>query len=180
MYVYVASSWRNPRQPEVVAELEAAGFEPYDFRNPRPGSHGFSWRDVGGPADDERRAPLPKGADHVPAATYLEMIAHPIAVEGFRSDFDAMRAADAFVLVLPCGKSAHLELGWAAGAGVPTAILLEDPIEPELMYRMTSLLTPELAEVLVWLERLEEARRARTAPDIAGRDLGRGLYGGLR
>jgi len=178
MYVYVASSWRNPKQPHVVDTIRRAGFEAYDFRNPRPGSHGFSWRDVGGPADDERRGPLPKGADHVPPAQYLEMVNHPVAVEGFRSDFDAMRAADAFVLVLPCGKSAHLELGWAAGAGVPTAILLEDPMEPELMYRMTSLLAPELRDVVTWLERLDHDRRARVIPDVAGRDLG--LYGGLR
>ena len=31
--IYVASSWRDPYQPEVVAALREAGHEVYDFRN---------------------------------------------------------------------------------------------------------------------------------------------------
>ena len=46
-----------------------------------------------------------------------------------------MEWADAFVLLMPCGRSAHLEAGWAIGAGKPTAILLSAG-EPELMYKM--------------------------------------------
>lgn len=33
--IYVASSWRNPYQPEVVAALRKTGYEVYDFRNPK-------------------------------------------------------------------------------------------------------------------------------------------------
>ena len=62
-----------------------------------------------------------------------------------------MNRADTFVLVLPCGKSAHLELGWAVGAGKRTAILLEDPVEPELMYRMVDHLAPNMQALLDWL-----------------------------
>ena len=79
------------------------------------------------------------------------MIEHPRAIEGFDADFAAMEKADTFVLVLPCGKSAHLELGWAIGAGKRTAILLEDPVEPELMYRMADHLSPSVHELLGWL-----------------------------
>ena len=32
--IYVASSWRNKYQPEVVAALRKAGHGVYDFRNP--------------------------------------------------------------------------------------------------------------------------------------------------
>lgn len=147
-YVYVASSWRNPIQPAVCAVLKAAGIEHYDFRNP-PGGTGFSWRDV-------KHADAPagiqaKGADWESATDYLAMVNHPVAIEGFHSDFEAMRKADTFVLVLPCGKSAHLELGWAVGAGKRTAILLEDPVEPELMYRMVDHLAPSLFDLLGWL-----------------------------
>lgn len=85
------------------------------------------------------------------AAEYLQMIEHPRASEGFISDFNAMQRADTFVLVLPCGKSAHLELGWAVGAGKRTAILLEDPVEPELMYKMVDYIAPSLPELLTWL-----------------------------
>lgn len=139
-YVYVASSWRCPAQPGVVATLRAAGIDCYDFRNPEGGT-GFSWDQVGGTAFSRTES----------VDTYLKMIDHPRAVEGYAADFAAMTRADTFVLVLPCGKSAHLELGWAAGAGKRTAVLLEDFMEPELMYRMADYLAPNLFDLLGWL-----------------------------
>ena len=39
--IYVASSWRNKYQPEVVAALRKAGHEVYDFRNPKDNPGGF-------------------------------------------------------------------------------------------------------------------------------------------
>lgn len=197
-YVYVASSWRNPLQPAVVAALRAAGIDHYDFRNP-DGRTGFSWKDVTppdadvttlcehcsrpivhdtfagmghwepdyNPHDDPKvwrhgngyascvmgraTAAPKKGSDLVDLDAYLTMVHHPVATAGFASDFEAMERADTFVLVLPCGKSAHLELGWAIGTGKRTAILLEDPVEPELMYRMVDHLSPSLFDLLGWL-----------------------------
>jgi hypothetical protein len=139
-YVYVASSWRNPVYPGIIAALRAAGIDHYDFRNP-PGGPGFSWDQVGG-------TPFSRSE---PVGTYLEMMQRPRAAAGFFTDYGAMHRADAFVLVLPCGKSAHLELGWAVGARKRTAVLLEDPIEPELMYRMVDYLAPSLFDLLGWL-----------------------------
>ncbi len=63
-----------------------------------------------------------------------------------------MEKADTFVLVLPCGRSAHLELGWAVGAGKRTAILLDGPfVQPELMYKMVDHIAPDLHDLLGWL-----------------------------
>ena len=153
-YVYVASSWRNLMQEAVCATLKAAGIPHYDFKNPEGGT-GFSWSEVKTrtPSVPPRDTPdmKPKGSDWEHREEYLQMIAHPRAVEGFNADFAAMHKADTFVMVLPCGKSAHLELGWAIGAGKRTAILLEDPIEPELMYRMVDYLSPNLFDLLGWL-----------------------------
>lgn len=92
-----------------------------------------------------------KGSDWVDVGTYRWMVDHPRAIEGFNADFGAMQRADTFVLVLPCGKSAHLELGWAVGAGKRTAILLEDPVEPELMYRMVDFMARSLPDLLAWM-----------------------------
>ncbi len=39
--IYVASSWRNKYQPEVVAALRKAGHKVYDFRNPKDNPGGF-------------------------------------------------------------------------------------------------------------------------------------------
>lgn len=143
-YVYVASSWRNPIYPQVIAALAAAGVDHYDFRNP-PTSTAFSWHQVGGQALS--------GAPSQPESieTYLRMIDHHIARAGFKADFDAMETADTFVLVLPSGRSAHLELGWAVGQSKRTAVLLEDPVEPELMYRMVDHLARDVDDLLAWL-----------------------------
>jgi hypothetical protein len=146
-YVYVASSWRNPIQPAVCAVLRAAGIPHYDFRNPEGGT-GFSWKDVKTGSEPGVAA---KGADWESMEDYLQMIRHPRADEGFEADFAAMERADTFVMVLPCGKSAHLELGWAVGAGKRTAILLEDPVEPELMYRMVDHLATSMFDLLGWM-----------------------------
>lgn len=148
-YVYVASSWRNPMQPAVCAMLKVAGIEHYDFRNPEGGTR-FSWREV--KTDRPSVSGIAtKGSDWEQVDEYLRMVAHPRAIDGFEADFAAMQRADAFVMVLPCGKSAHLELGWAIGAGKRTAILLEDPVEPELMYRCADYIAPNVFELLAWL-----------------------------
>jgi len=142
MKVYVASSWRNPRQPEVVLALAHAGHEVYDFRAPNgPGGTpgGFQWSEI----DPDWKAWSPE--------TFRERIDHPIASVGFDRDFDAMDSCDAGVLVMPCGRSAHLELGWLAGQGKQTVILLSDG-EPELMYRLASQLCVTIDEVLKALE----------------------------
>ena len=148
-YVYVASSWRNLMQEAVCATLTAAGIEHYDFKNPEGGT-GFSWKEVK-PGIEPSSDLKVKGSDWEPINEYLRMIAHPRALDGFNADFAAMNRADTFILVLPCGKSAHLELGWAVGAGKRTAILLEDPVEPELMYRMVDYMAPTLFNLLGWL-----------------------------
>ena len=147
MYVYVASSWRNPVQPSVIHALRGAGIDCYDFRNPEGGT-GFSWAEV---KPDSTSGIAGKGSDWESLSDYRQMIAHPRAREGFRADFDAMTRADTFVLVLPCGKSAHLELGWAVGAGKHTAILMEDPLEPELMYKMVGHLSSDIPDLMAWL-----------------------------
>jgi hypothetical protein len=137
-YVYVASSWRNPFQPAVIHTLKAAGIACYDFRNPE-GGKGFAWSEI----DPEWEG--------WSAKQYIRLLEHPRAVEGFDNDFSAMQRADAFVLVLPSGRSAHLEAGWAIGAGKRVAILTQDGQEPELMAKMADLITDDLFELLGWL-----------------------------
>lgn len=148
MFVYVASSWRNELQQALCAMLKSADIAHYDFKNP-PGGTGFSWKEVKGVGAAE--GIKAKGSDWEQVDEYLKMIDHPRAIKGYEADFAAMAFADVFVLVLPCGKSAHLELGWAVGAGKKTAILLEDPVEPELMYRMVDFMTDDVMDLLEWL-----------------------------
>lgn len=123
--IYVASSWRNTIQPAMVAALRKAGYEVYDFKNPAPGNNGFHWSDI----DSQWETWTP--------AQLREAHQHPIAEAGFKLDMDALMAADGCVLVMPSGRSAHLEAGYAVGAGKPTVVLLAEG-EPELMYKMAA------------------------------------------
>lgn len=138
MRIYVASSWRNERQPSVVADLREAGHDVYDFRNPAPGDIGFGWQQCADPKQLKD-----------PRSFRDEVLKHPAAQAGFAKDMGALKAADVTVLVLPCGRSAHLELGWAAGAGQKTVVLLDNPLsEPELMYLMNTEICVNMKEVL--------------------------------
>jgi hypothetical protein len=145
--IYVASSWRNPTQPAVVDALREAGHEVYDFRNPESGNSGFHWSNVYG-----RKGDAATWSEGVPAYEMVAGLGHASAVMGFDFDMRAMEKCDTCVLVLPCGRSAHLELGWFVGQGRRAAILLEDPCLPELMYKMVDLITPSLETVLRWLD----------------------------
>lgn len=133
--IYVASSWRNANQANVVRELVAAGHSVYDFKNPR-GRTGFSWKQV-----------APSGEIKT-FDDYMAALANPIACAGYLSDMRAMEWADVCVLVLPCGRSAHLEAGWFAGRGKRVIILTQDGEEPELMALMANTITDTMTGVL--------------------------------
>ena len=124
MKIYVASSWRNNYQQEVVELLRGLGHEVYDFKNPKEGDTGFHWSDI----DENWQEWTPE--------EYVNAMSHPIAEEGFKSDFDAMKWAECCVMCLPCGRSANTEAGWMKGAGKKVYIFQPIKQEPELMYKI--------------------------------------------
>lgn len=139
--IYVASSWRNEFQATVVHRLMAAGHEVYDFKNPPHGDGGFSWRQI----DQDWQNWSPEKYRRL-------LLSHPVAAKGFMSDKRAMEWADTCVLVLPCGRSAHLEAGWFCGAGKRCIILLADG-EPELMNLLATDIAIDIDEVLALLSK---------------------------
>lgn len=132
MRIYVASSWRNLLQPGVVLALRRCGHEVYDFRNP-PNKSGFGWEQVSATYD---RA---KGGG-IEAEPYRAMLAHPIAEAGYGADIGALRDCEALVYVLPCGRSASWEFGYAMGQGKPCFVVWIGEHEPELMFREATIL----------------------------------------
>jgi len=154
--VYVASSWRNTLQPDVVARLRAAGHEVYDFHEPSPGQHGFAWREVS-----------PSSADTI--AAYFEAIGTGRAREGFELDKKALDWCDTCVLVLPCGRSAHLEAGYAAGQGKDVYFLLTPQgFEPELMYLLGTGCATTLEDILDRMARRPSGSVARFHSAMGG------------
>ena len=141
--IYLASSWRNPNQPKAVEMLREAGHKVYDFRNPPSGSPGFAWS----PIDPDWLSWSPE--------RFAKELENPIALRGFEFDKQGLDWCDTCVLLLPCGRSAHLEAGWAIGRGKPTLIILsENQFEPELMYLLADGVVPSIDHMLEGLNRL--------------------------
>ena len=125
--IYVASSWRNVHHPTVVKALRAEKHTVYDFRNPEAS---FAWPDI----DPNWKSWT--------TAQFADALSHPLARAGFEADMTALRKSRAVVVVLPCGRSAHLEAGWAAGQGKLVIVYSPEKQEPELMYSMFNLWLP--------------------------------------
>lgn len=133
--IYVASSWRNKYQPSVVAALVGMHHQVYDFRNP-PGKAGFQWKAI------------EEGWQKWTMERYRALLTTtPDAALGYTADRRAMQWADTCLLVLPCGRSAHLEAGYFHGANKRLVIYIPEPIEPDLMYLMADYICLTMDEV---------------------------------
>lgn len=134
--IYVASSWRNEYQPDVVSCLRGAGHLVYDFKNP-PFATGFGWSEID-----------PGWKDWKAIEYRHHLYNHPRCAQGYLSDYRAMEWADTCVLLLPSGRSAHLEAGWFAGRGKRLVIMTKDGEEPELMALMANHICISIQETL--------------------------------
>lgn len=122
--LYIASSWRNEEYPALVMEARDRGYDVHDWRNPPDGGTGFKWSEID------------PNWQNWTAAEYRKALSHPVAFRGFNSDLNGMKWADVGILLLPSGRSAHLEIGWFTGAGKYTIVLTRDNQEPELMAKL--------------------------------------------
>lgn len=155
MKIYLASSWRNKFYPLLLCLMEQAGYEVYDFRNP-PSRRGFAFSNI-----DSRW-------QEWSTEQYIEALADPIAEAGFESDMNALKDADVCVILLPCGRSAHLGAGYAIGAGKPTCFFIPEQQEPELMYLMGSRVVATTSQLQQWLKLTAEQLSKRERGDGDG------------
>lgn len=131
--IYLATSWKNQYYPDVLNQLREAGHSVYDFRQ-----DGFSWDSI-----EPNWTKL--WGDH---QAYLRALEHPRARTGFERDFLAMNTADTCVILTPSGRSAHMEFGWMVGQGKPSYVLLTEPQEWDLMYKMAKKICLTIGELL--------------------------------
>jgi hypothetical protein len=138
--IYVASSWRNSHQPSVVMALLERGHRVYDFRHPVEGNDGFSWAKVD---------PHWEVWDY---SAYTKALSHPLCEQGFALDYSSMALCDSCVLVLPSGRSSHLEAGYFVGAGKTLVVYMPEMMEPDMMYKMADQITNNLADTVTFFE----------------------------
>ena len=152
MKIYVASSWRNEHQPEVVRMLRGVGHEVFDFRNPKKGVKGFSWSEVSD-----------KHPNDWTTKEFLDALDHDRAIEAFNIDFKALESADLVVLVLPCGRSSHLEAGFAKGRRRTLVVFIppKESVTPELMYSLADYVVHDMARLVEVVQEQANGRRRR-------------------
>lgn len=127
--IYVASSWKNSSQQTLVQMLVDKGYNVYDFKHPNniiddSMKNGFHWSDVD---------PNYKNLD---SEALLKLFEHQKVQNHFYIDFNALDNCDICILLLPCGKSAHIEAGYAVGRGKETIICTNGERTDEIMYLM--------------------------------------------
>lgn len=109
MKIYVIGSLRNPEIPKIGKAIREVGHDAFD-----------DWFAAGPHADDCWR-----DYERQRGHTYIEALDGHAARHVFGFDKYHLDTSDAGVLVLPAGKSGHLELGYLSGQGKPTYILLD-------------------------------------------------------
>lgn len=111
--IYLVGSLRNPAVQDVASELRSAKFEVFD-----------DWQAAGPEADDYwQRYEQGRGR------SYIEALRAPAAQNVYQFDLKWLAWCTQGVLVLPAGKSAHMELAYLRGLGKPAWVLLDK--EPE-------------------------------------------------
>jgi len=121
--IYLIGSLRNPAVPEVAQKMRAVGIDVFD-----------DWYSAGPEADDKWRD-YEKGRGH----SYLQALEGFAANHVFEFDRTHLDRSTGVVLLLPAGKSGHLELGYAIGRGKSGYILLEEGVERwDVMYQFAT------------------------------------------
>lgn len=120
--IYLIGSLRNPEVPRVANKLRSAGYEVFD-----------DWYAAGPEADDKWR-----DYEQARGHSYIGALAGYSARHVFEFDRTHLERASSVVLVLPAGKSGHLELGWALGKGKLGYILLDNPERWDVMYQFAN------------------------------------------
>lgn len=130
---YLIGSLRNPEIPHVAARLRDRGMFVF-----------CDWFSAGNMADEawmahEKSKGLP----------FQEALKGYSAQHVFQFDKFHLDRCDGAILVCPAGKSGHLELGYTAGRGKPTYILLDRPDRWDVMLNFATAVYSDLDELAV-------------------------------
>lgn len=149
--LYLIGSLRNPEIPRIAQKIrEETKEEVFD-----------DWFAAGPEADDKWRD-YEKTREH----SYIEALGGYAAKHVFDFDLHHLDRCRAAILVLPAGKSGHLELGYIIGKGRPGYILLDDPERWDVMYQFASGVFASLEKLIQALKPPCYADSAQIDPEI--------------
>lgn len=119
--VYIIGALKNLEIPKIGIAIRNLGFDAFD-----------DWWSASEDADDWWQA-----HERQKNRSYRDALYGHHATCVFEFDHKHLDAADAGVLVMPCGRSGHLEAGYLAGQKKPVFILFEgEPDKYDVMYRL--------------------------------------------
>lgn len=124
--IYLIGSLRNENVPKVAAALRQAN-EPIEIFD--------NWYSAGAHADDAWRD-YERSRGH----SYQEALNNHSARHVYNFDYFHLNRCHAAILMLPAGRSGHLEAGVVAGRGKPVFMLLDAEGEPERLDVMSQFL----------------------------------------
>mgnify|MGYP001595798746 CR=1 FL=1 len=116
--IYLIGSLRNSEIPRIGNFLRNLGYDVFD-----------DWFAGGKIADDSWRD-YEKARGH----TFKEALRGYAARHVFNFDRHHLDRCDVGVLVMPAGKSGHIEMGYLIGQGKPVYVLLDHPKRWDVMY----------------------------------------------
>lgn len=124
MKIYIASSWKNSELCLSLADLFRAWLHEVDcFCDTSTGRYVFHFTEM---VEDEK---------DLETLNAIRFLADHRSQKAFKEDKTWLDWAEAVVMVLPCGNSAHLEAGYKRGQGGKLFILGEFPAgEFDVMY----------------------------------------------
>jgi hypothetical protein len=130
--VYLIGSLRNAEIPLIANTLRKEGFEVFD-----------DWISPGPTTDDDWR-----DYEKTRGRTYVDALKGFHARHVFAFDKFHLERSDIAILVLPAGRSAHLELGWMLGKGKKGYILLDSPDRWDIMMCFADGISTKLEEIV--------------------------------
>lgn len=148
MKIYIASSWKNQEKVLSLAKrLEAEGFEVDAFCRSTDNRYSFHWSEL---VDNE---------DELANYDAIQFLSDPRTQRAFKEDNRWLDWSDTVIMLMPCGKSSHLEAGYKKGQGKRLYIYGEFPKgEFEVMYGFADgLFRSEELELLI-----KELKRSET------------------
>ena len=121
--IYLIGALKNGAIPDVARRLRSYGHDVFD-----------AWW-APGPEADKFWQSYEESRGH----SFGVALAQPFSQHIYAFDKFWLDWADTGVLVMPAGKSAHLELGYLLGRGLPGYILLpEEPADWDQMYNLAT------------------------------------------